>query len=487
MYLSMMSEVMDEKPWLEEDEYSKKNSEIVAKILDMFDRNVTLGDKRRIAKYREVLQSRIKEKGFSIEIRNWKRRYTYQGKEYEKKLVEIKNENSALKKKQQEDQQTIKLLEDHASKSKSEIQELRSDVKYGEREKSGQELLYKQHIQKLENDLAEEKKKVQALRIEIRDKEVQSGENKGKLMAAENENRTYEKMIKEKEEAIARLEKSNSELQTKLSEKEQKIRELEKQVNELKKANEEQQRSTLARATSTTQKPEPAYSGQYYPPSTPNSGSVPSKSLSRSDDSLITVDGQTGSNPFGNSTTITINHDSEMELIPQNVESLSVNSNCCNNVVQFALMNLSSLRSIYIGDECFSHVQRFILANLQTLTTIKIGTNSFTKKLNGWEENKSRSFKVSNCPNLTSITIGQYSFSDYGGEFELEGLPRLESLYIGVFDKESWNFSCSSFVLRDLPMLKSVILGDKTFGFSTHTVFESKIIMHCILFRFGET
>lgn len=50
MYLSMMSEVMDEKPWLEEDEYSKKNSEIVAKILDMFDRNVTLGDKRRIAK-----------------------------------------------------------------------------------------------------------------------------------------------------------------------------------------------------------------------------------------------------------------------------------------------------------------------------------------------------------------------------------------------------------------------------------------------------
>ena len=162
-----------------------------------------------------------------------------------------------------------------------------------------------------------------------------------------------------------------------------------------------------------------------------------------------------------------------MELIPQNVDSLSVNSNCCNNVVQFALMNLSSLRSIYIGDECFSHVQRFILANLQTLTTIKIGTNSFTKKLNGWEENKSRSFKISNCPNLTSITIGQYSFSDYGGEFELEGLPRLESLYIGVFDKESWNFSCSSFVLRDLPMLRSVILGDKTFGFSAHTVFES--------------
>lgn len=281
MYLSMMSEVMDEKPWLEEEEYSKKNAEIVAKILDMFDRNVTLGDKRRIAKYREVLQSRIKEKGFSIELRNWKRRYTYQGKEYDKKLAEIKNENSALKKKQQEDQQTIKTLEDQARKSKSEIQELRSNAKYVEREETGQESLYKQQIQKLENDLAEEKKKVQALRIEIRDKEVQSGENKGRLVAAENEKKTYEKMIKEKEETIARLEKSKSELQAKLSEKEQQIRELEKQVNELKKVNEEQQRSNLSRATSTTQKSEPARSVQYYPQPAPSSNLVPSKPLRR--------------------------------------------------------------------------------------------------------------------------------------------------------------------------------------------------------------
>lgn len=173
MYLSMMSEVMDEKPWLEEEEYSKKNAEIVAKILDMFDRNVTLGDKRRIAKYREVLQSRIKEKGFSIELRNWKRRYTYQGKEYDKKLAEIKNENSALKKKQQEDQQTIKTLEDQARKSKSEIQELRSDAKYVEREKTGQESLYKQQIQKLENDLAEEKKKNSDLASQFRESQEQ--------------------------------------------------------------------------------------------------------------------------------------------------------------------------------------------------------------------------------------------------------------------------------------------------------------------------
>ena len=469
----MMSEVMDEKPWLEEDEYSKKNTEIVTKILDMFDRNVTLGDKRRIAKYREVLQSRIKEKGFSIEIRNWKRRYTYQGKEFDKKLAEIKSESSALKKKQQEDQQTIKSLEDQVQQYKSDIQELQSNVKYGEKEKTGQESLYKRQIQRLENDLAEEKKKVQSLRIEIRDKEVQNGENKGKLIAAENERKTYEKLIREKEESVARLEQRNTELQSKLSEKEKQINALEKQVNELKKAKEEQRIPNLSRAAPTTRSSEPARAGQYYPQSGPFSNLGQSVPSSMRYDSLLSLDSQARNNPFENSTKITINNDSEMDLIPQNVESLSVNSNCCNNVLNFALLNLSHLRSIYIGDECFSHVQRFVIDNLQSLTTVKIGTNSFTKKLNGWEENKSRSFKIANCPNLTSITIGQYSFSDYGGEFELASLPRLESFYIGVFDKESWNFSCSSFVLRDLPMLKSVILGDKTFGFSTHTVFES--------------
>ena len=66
-------------------------------------------------------------------------------------------------------------------------------------------------------------------------------------------------------------------------------------------------------------------------------------------------------------------------------------------------------------------------------------------------------------------------------DFELANLPRLESLTIGVFDKESWNFSCSSFILRDLPMLKSVILGDKTFGYSTHTVFESIAELLCFI------
>ena len=153
--------------------------------------------------------------------------------------------------------------------------------------------------------------------------------------------------------------------------------------------------------------------------------------------------------------------------------AIAIASNCCNNVSEFVLSSYRQLKTVQVGDECFSRVQKVSLENLPSLTEIKVGMNSFTKKMNGWEENKSRHFHIVSCLRLESITIGQYSFSDYGGEFELKNLPELLSITIGVFDKESWNFSNSSFILRDLPKLNSVILGDKTFGFSTHTVFES--------------
>ena len=461
---------MDDKPWLEEDEYKKKNADTVTKILEMFDRNVTLGDKRRIAKYREVLQSRIKEKGYSIEIRNWKRRFTYSSKESEKKLEEIKKENATLKEKQLEAQQTIKSLEEQANKFSAEVKDLQSNIKYGEKEKATQESMYKQQIKKLENDLAAEQKELIKIRQEIRDKEIEKGENKGKLVAAENAQRTAEKLLHEKEEHITRLEKKNSELEVKLREKEQRIKEQEKTVSELKRALEEQKALNSSRVVPTNGSTSLVSSRPSYARTTSNLSSDSSRPKM-----------QDRENPFENNTAITIKNDSELELIPQNVKSISVASSCCNNAIQFELISLRNLESLFIGDECFSHVQKFILDNLYQLSLIKIGTNSFTKKLNGWEENRSRSFKISNCPSLNSITIGQYSFSDYGGDFELANLPRLESLTIGVFDKESWNFSCSSFILRDLPMLKSVILGDKTFGYSTHTVFESIAELLCFI------
>ena len=180
-----MSEIMDDKPWLEEEDFHKKNTETSTKVMDMFDRNVTLGDKRRIAKYREALQSRIKEKGFSFEIRNWKRRFLNQSKETEKKITEMKNEAAALKKKQLEDQETIKCLENQVRQCNDQIKDLQSSVKYGEKEKADQESLYKQQIQKLESDLASEQTKCSALAVQLTVVQQKMKEYESKIIAFE--------------------------------------------------------------------------------------------------------------------------------------------------------------------------------------------------------------------------------------------------------------------------------------------------------------
>ena len=109
------------------------------------------------------------------------------------------------------------------------------------------------------------------------------------------------------------------------------------------------------------------------------------------------------------------------------------------------------------------------------------------KKAN-WEyskaNNQSKSFHILNCESLESIQIGEYSFSDFGGEFELSNLKSLKSIQIGTIGSGSFNFYCSSLVIRgmdmiltiewlDLPNLESIILGDYAFDESLSTIIES--------------
>ena len=54
-----------------------------------------------------------------------------------------------------------------------------------------------------------------------------------------------------------------------------------------------------------------------------------------------------------------------------------------------------------------------------------------------------KSFQILNCDKLESISIGEYSFSDYGGEFELSNLPELHSIVIGQLNVSSYNFYSS--------------------------------------------
>ena len=62
--------------------------------------------------------------------------------------------------------------------------------------------------------------------------------------------------------------------------------------------------------------------------------------------------------------------------------------------------------------------------------------------------NTNRSFTVMNCDELESIEIGEFSFSDYGGGFELRNLPKLSTISIGRIGNWTFNFYYSSFVIK---------------------------------------
>ena len=117
-----------------------------------------------------------------------------------------------------------------------------------------------------------------------------------------------------------------------------------------------------------------------------------------------------------------------------------------------------NLESIEIGDNCFKSVKTFQMDGLNQLKSLKIGKNSFTQvKEDDWNDdwdeadkkanNQSKSFHILNCESLESIEIGKFSFSDFGGQFELKNLPALQSIQIGTIGSDSCNFCYSSFVI----------------------------------------
>ena len=101
-------------------------------------------------------------------------------------------------------------------------------------------------------------------------------------------------------------------------------------------------------------------------------------------------------------------------------------------------------------------MKTFQIDGLNRLKTIKIGSNSFTQKKNDWGNDELKSFHILNCKSLKSIQIGEYSFSDFAGDFELKNLPQLQSIQIGTIGRESCNFLYSSFVIRGIDVILNI-------------------------------
>ena len=157
-----------------------------------------------------------------------------------------------------------------------------------------------------------------------------------------------------------------------------------------------------------------------------------------------------------------------------NVTNLIICSDSCNELKSLNLNEYRYLKSIEIGDRCFENVDLFNINGLNELKSLKIGNNSFThlksygdKRDRNKANNRNRSFKLLNCIELKSIEIGLYSFSDYGGGFELKNLPKLSSIKIGeIGNRWSYNFCDSSCVIKGI--IDMIVIMNRSSIFEFH-------------------
>lgn len=99
---------------------------------------------------------------------------------------------------------------------------------------------------------------------------------------------------------------------------------------------------------------------------------------------------------------------------------LKVLERCCNDVAALDLQRAVNVQFITIQDCCFRLVGQFELSGLNKLKEVRIGVSSFTTHERNYEMNEACSFCIRDCSELTLLSIGEYSFSDYAGGFVLQ-------------------------------------------------------------------
>ena len=127
------------------------------------------------------------------------------------------------------------------------------------------------------------------------------------------------------------------------------------------------------------------------------------------------------------------------------MEVVIVDNNACNEKC-FTALDLSffsNLKVFEVGDYSFAFVDEVKLIGLSKLERIVIGKKSFTKKKNSDGNDPNRHFYLENCSQLIELKIGRYSFMDYS-MCEIENVPSLEVIEMGVLNEESGNFFYAS-------------------------------------------
>lgn len=97
-------------------------------------------------------------------------------------------------------------------------------------------------------------------------------------------------------------------------------------------------------------------------------------------------------------------------------KEVSIPSNSCNEeaILELDLSDYPYLKYVHIGDEAFKNVKSVSIQQNMQLKEIIIGEDCFTQSKQGEFYNSTHVINILDCSNLNKVTVGKYSFSDYG-------------------------------------------------------------------------
>ena len=99
-----------------------------------------------------------------------------------------------------------------------------------------------------------------------------------------------------------------------------------------------------------------------------------------------------------------------------------------NNQLIFINESFHQLKSISIGHKCFMNVRKIVLDGLSNLESVHICEHCFRNYRR--KEHDDGICRITNCPNLYQIEMGDKSFVDFKS-FELSNVNSLQSIKFG--------------------------------------------------------
>ena len=131
------------------------------------------------------------------------------------------------------------------------------------------------------------------------------------------------------------------------------------------------------------------------------------------------------------------------------VESLSIGDYCCNGQEWKALKLdcLSQIQELIVGNFSFQHVDTVVIVGLQELESVTFGSCCFATRELQDVRNPNARFCFTDCPRVKHLSIGRYTFTNYG-QCSISNNPRLEAITMGDVNRPSRNFTYCSLELR---------------------------------------